>query len=263
VTTPLNDTATVRELFFDGSPGEPVDTLKQLMREHDTNVGLFPPSLIEAARHEIADTATGFMSVNLADVAAAGWKKYDALKKAARSTRDDRDATELVSLTTHKITSSQHPSIDLSLDGKRLATVEVALEVALTIVGLIAVVKQGRLTEIQAGSCTASGSLAIQGVEMIKRQRKFDLPGAFRLGRGVPLLDTTSTDEEVEPVVLRNAEVPTTPGAWHADPTGRYDSRWWDGTRWTQHVATNGHKMSDPLISELNSHPVANTGSHH
>lgn len=263
MTTPLNDTATVRELFFDGGSGEPVDSLTQLMREHDTNVGLFPPSLIETARHELANATTGFMSVNLADVAAAGWKKYDALKKAARSTRDDRDATELVSLTTHKITSSHHPSIDLSLDGKRLATVEIELEVALTIVGMIAVVKQARLMEIQAGSCTASGSLAIQGVEMIKRQRKFDLRGAFRLGNGVPLLDTTPTDEEVEPVVLRNAEVPTTPGAWHPDPTGRYESRWWDGSRWTQHVATNGRKMSDPLVSELNSHPMTNTGTHH
>jgi Protein of unknown function (DUF2510) len=255
VTTPLNDTATVRELFFDGGPGEPVDTLTQLMREHDTNVGLFPPSLIDVARHELANATTGFMSVNLADVAAAGWKKYDALKKAARSTRDDRDATELVSLTTHKIASSQHPSIDLYLDGKRLAAIEIELDVALTIVGVIAVVKQGRLTEIQAGSCTASGSLAIQGIEMIKRQRKFDLRGAFRLGHGVPLLDSAPSDDDVEPVVLRNAEAPTTPGAWHSDPTGRYESRWWDGSRWTKHVATDGRTMSDPLASEPDSTP--------
>jgi Protein of unknown function (DUF2510) len=263
VTTPFNDTATVRELFFDGGPGEPVDNLTQLMREHDTNVGLFPPGLIDAARHELAKVTTGFMSANLADVAATGWKKYAALKKAARSTRDDRDATELVSLTTHKITSSQRPSIDLSLDGKRLATVEIALEVALTIDGAIAVVKHARLMEIQAGNCTASGSLSIQGIEMIKKQRKFDLRGAFRLGQGVPLLDTSPTDEEVEPVVLRNSDVPTTPGAWHPDPTGRYESRWWDGSRWTQHVATNGRKMSDPLVSELNSHPVTNTDLRH
>jgi len=259
VTTPLNDTATVRELFFDGGPGEPVDILTQLMREHDTNIGLFPPGLVDGARHELAKATTGFMSANLADVAAAGWKKYAALKKAARSTRDDRDATELVSLTTHKITSSHHPSIDMSLDGKRLATVEIALEATLTIVGAIAVVQHARLMEIQAGNCTASGALSIQGIEMIKRQRKFDLRGAFRLGQGVPLLDTSATDEEVEPVVLRKAEVPTTPGAWHSDPTGRYESRWWDGTRWTQHVATNGRKMSDPLVSEPDSHPLTTT----
>jgi hypothetical protein len=257
VTTPLNDTATVWDLFFDGGPGQPVDALTQLMRERGTNVGLFPPGLIDVARHELADTTSGFMSVNLADVAAAGWKKYDALKKAARSTRDDRDAKELVSLTTHKIASSHHPSVDLYLDGRQLATVEIELEVALTIAGVIAVVKQGRLTEIQSGTCTASGSLAVQGIDMVKRQRKFDLYGAFRLGgHGVSLLEPAPSNDSVEHVVVRKAEAPTTPGAWHPDPTRRYESRWWDGSRWTQHVATKGRTMSDPLVSLPDSDPA-------
>ena len=256
MTTPLNDTATVRDLFFDGGPGQPVDALTQLMRERGTNVGPFPPGLIDVARHELADTTSGFMSVNLADVAAAGWKKYDALKDAARRTRDDRDAKELVSLTTHKIASSHHPSVDLYLDGRQLATVEIELEVALTIAGVIAVVKQGRLTEIQSGTCTASGSLAVQGIDMVKRQRKFDLYGAFRLGHGVPLLEPASSNDHVAPVVVRKAEAPTTPGAWYADPTRRYESRWWDGSRWTQHVATKGRTMSDPLVSEPDSEPA-------
>ena len=256
MTTPLNDTATVRDLLFDGGPGQPADALTQILRERGTNVGLCPPGLIDVARHELADTTSEFMSVTLADVAAAGWKKYDALKKAARSTRDDRDAKELVSLTTHKISSSHHPSVDLYLDSRRLVTVEIELEVALTIAGVIAVVEQGRLTEIQSGSCTASGSLAVQGIEMIKRQRKFDLYGAFRLGHGVPLLEPAPSNDPVEPVVVHKAEAPTTPGAWHPDPTRRYEKRWWDGSRWTQHVATKGRTTSDPLVSTPDSDPV-------
>jgi Protein of unknown function (DUF2510) len=257
VTTPLNDTATVRDLFFDGGPGQPVDALTQLMRERATNVGLFPPGLIDVARHELADATSGFMSVNLADVAAAGWKKYDALKDAARRTRDDRDAKELVSLTTHKIASSHCPSVDLYLDGRKLATVEIELEVVLTIAGVVAVVKGGRLTEIQSGTCTAGGSLAVQGIDMVKRQRKFDLYGAFRLGgHGVPLLEPAPSNDSVEPVVVRKAEASTTPGGWHSDPTRRYESRWWDGSRWTQHVATKGRTMSDPLVSEPDSDPA-------
>jgi uncharacterized membrane protein YhaH (DUF805 family) len=33
---------------------------------------------------------------------------------------------------------------------------------------------------------------------------------------------------------------PPVPGSWHPDPSGRHHFRWWDGTRWTTHVATNG-----------------------
>ncbi len=256
MTTSLNENATVQDLFFDGVPGRPVDALTQLMRERGTIVGVFPPGLTDVARRELADATTGVMSVNLADVAAAGWKKYEALKKAARRTRDDPDAKELVSLTTHRIASSHHPTIDLYLDGKSIATVEIELEVALTIVGVIAVVKQGRLAEIQSGSCTACGSLAVQGIEMIKRQRKFDLYGAFRLGDGVSLLEPAPSDASVEPVVIRKAEAPTRPQDWYSDPTRRYESRWWDGSRWTQHVATKGRTMSDPLVSEHDSGPL-------
>jgi hypothetical protein len=250
VTTPLHDTATVRDVFFDGDSDQPVDALTQLMRDRGTNVGVFPPGLIDVARHELADATTEFMSMNLADVAAAGWKKYDALKKAARRTRDDPDAKELVSLTTHKIASSHHPSVDLFLDGKRIATVDIELEVALTVAGMIAVVKQGKLTDIQSGSCTASGSLAVQGIDMIKRQRRFDLYGAVRLGHGVPLLEPTPGDAQAEPVVVRKAEGPTTARGWYPDPTRRYDSRWWDGSRWTDHVVAQGRTMNDPLVAE-------------
>jgi hypothetical protein len=37
------------------------------------------------------------------------------------------------------------------------------------------------------------------------------------------------------------------PPAWHPDPTGRHDHRWWDGTRWTEHVADAGVASVDPL----------------
>jgi Protein of unknown function (DUF2510) len=251
--TPLNDTATVRDLFFDGAPGQPVDAMTQLLREHGTSVGPFPPVLVDAARRELADATTGFMSANLADVAAAGWKKYDALKTAARNTRDNPGSRELHSLITHKIASLHRPSVDLYLDGRLIATVEIQLEVALTIAGVIAVVTGGRLTEIQSGSCTASGSLAVQGVNMITRQRKFDLYGAVRLGGGVSLLEQAPSDDHVEPVVIRPAETPNKAGAWYSDPTRRYESRWWDGSRWTQHVSTKGRTMTDPVVHEPDS----------
>jgi len=39
----------------------------------------------------------------------------------------------------------------------------------------------------------------------------------------------------------------SSPAAWHADPTGRHDHRYWDGERWTEHVADAGVASTDPL----------------
>jgi hypothetical protein len=39
------------------------------------------------------------------------------------------------------------------------------------------------------------------------------------------------------------------PAAWHPDPTGRHEHRYWDGTAWTEHVADAGQVGRDPLAS--------------
>ena len=40
----------------------------------------------------------------------------------------------------------------------------------------------------------------------------------------------------------------STPAAgWHPDPFGRAALRWWDGTRWSEHVSTAGRTAIDPV----------------
>lgn len=35
--------------------------------------------------------------------------------------------------------------------------------------------------------------------------------------------------------------------AWRADPTGRAQFRYWDGSGWTEQVSTNGERGYDPI----------------
>ena len=37
------------------------------------------------------------------------------------------------------------------------------------------------------------------------------------------------------------------PAAWHPDPTGRHEHRYWDGTEWTDHISNGGVAGTDPL----------------
>jgi hypothetical protein len=51
-----------------------------------------------------------------------------------------------------------------------------------------------------------------------------------------------------EPVAAQPvAQAAQQPAAWHPDPTGRHQLRYWDGSIWTPHVADNGVSASDPL----------------
>lgn len=70
--------------------------------------------------------------------------------------------------------------------------------------------------------------------------------------------------EELQPAVtVANASVPSAPTAapssaatgatpavpadWHKDPSGRFELRYWNGTAWTEHVATGGKQSIDPV----------------
>ena len=38
-------------------------------------------------------------------------------------------------------------------------------------------------------------------------------------------------------------------GGWYQDPTGRHEKRYWDGSRWSDHVADGSEAATDPIRS--------------
>jgi hypothetical protein len=40
---------------------------------------------------------------------------------------------------------------------------------------------------------------------------------------------------------------PGPPPGWYADPLGNHETRYWDGMKWTEHVADGGVGKVDPL----------------
>ena len=64
---------------------------------------------------------------------------------------------------------------------------------------------------------------------------------------------TAGTGRRGSAVTAVDEPAPAAPGrsaaAWYADPSGRHQHRYWDGTRWTPHVADDGETSVDPLDS--------------
>jgi len=47
------------------------------------------------------------------------------------------------------------------------------------------------------------------------------------------------------PVATQSA-VPNVPADWYKDPAGRYEFRYWDGSKWTENVSRAGVMYKDP-----------------
>jgi Protein of unknown function (DUF2510) len=45
---------------------------------------------------------------------------------------------------------------------------------------------------------------------------------------------------------------------WHADPTGRFQCRYWDGATWTDQASSDGEVTSDPLFAP----PISTSAAH-
>jgi Domain of unknown function (DUF4328)/Protein of unknown function (DUF2510) len=71
---------------------------------------------------------------------------------------------------------------------------------------------------------------------------------ALAAGLAIVVVRTiTRRQEDAHDDDRRPIGVPAGP-AWYADPTSRYDHRYWDGTTWTAHVARAGEMWTDPLF---------------
>jgi hypothetical protein len=187
----LNETATARDLLLGGQSAGASDALAGSLREQGTlnAVVAHCPGALSLAEREVArEAADKLLSLDLFDLLIDGWKKYDALIDAARRTRDKPGTKENVELATHQIKSSQPSTVQVFINGKSAGTLKVELSVAFKVVALRGVISDARLTTIETGTCTVTGAIAVDSNELVKRQCRFDLPGAIHLRRGVPLL---------------------------------------------------------------------------
>lgn len=48
-----------------------------------------------------------------------------------------------------------------------------------------------------------------------------------------------------QPVATPTANAPAN---WYPDPSGRYELRYWNGEKWTEHVSTGGQQSTDPPV---------------
>jgi Protein of unknown function (DUF2510) len=61
---------------------------------------------------------------------------------------------------------------------------------------------------------------------------------------------SVTTPAAVSPAAAATpAAAPAVPAGWYADPAGRFELRYWDGSTWTEHVSRAGQQFTDPPVA--------------
>lgn len=58
--------------------------------------------------------------------------------------------------------------------------------------------------------------------------------------------NTASSGSPTDTVSSVSSPTPSVPADWYKDPSGRYEYRYWDGQKWTEHVSRAGTVHKDP-----------------
>jgi hypothetical protein len=158
----------------------------------DQNLGRalahLPEMTRKAAVQEAATTAAALLKVDLIDVLARGWREHQDIVAAARRTLAAPLSTELVSMATHEVTLEQRPSVSVLVDGQKVATLELGLSIVFDVNALLLGISGGRLIAVHSGRCEITGTLAVQGTDLLVKRAHLELPGVVSLRRGIRLL---------------------------------------------------------------------------
>ena len=190
---PFPEPLTARAFLFGGEQ-DAVTELSKALRSGDVGALVSRPlaglgqGLQNAAVREVSSMSAGLLDIDLVYVLVAGWCKYAALAEAARRTAAAPGTEELVNVATHRVSAAHDPYIELLVDGVKVATVHVGLELRFDIKALVAGVKEGKLAAVHLGTCEIAASLSLQGVSVASRTTEVELPAVIRLGKGIPLL---------------------------------------------------------------------------
>ncbi len=85
---------------------------------------------------------------------------------------------------------------------------------------------------------TARGRLAAANAELDHLRPEYARLHQWIAGSGASTASPAAPTE--------GPDGPTAPPQWSADPSGRHQLRYWDGTSWSHHVADGGLTGTDP-----------------
>jgi hypothetical protein len=148
-------------------------------------------SVWHASYKELANVVLRLLNLDIGMVMVEGWTKVGDLREAGRHTlgTGERAVVELAGKT---LTLTQHPRVQVVLYDSVIKELIFDVRVDVEVVELAGVVANGRLVQLTSGTCTATVSLGLVGVEVARARQDFNPGYVVPLGNGINLVNGQS-----------------------------------------------------------------------
>ena len=138
--------------------------------------GLPLGTLVEGISKAVQDA----LDIPVTDVVIGAWQRARDLRAALETTRESAEATALVPLLSHAITSEHRPYVDIVVEGVPLARLVFPVTVEFRLEGVVVRVRQGQIADILAGSIKVKGTLKFGDFVLFERAlAPISIPGVL------------------------------------------------------------------------------------
>lgn len=127
------------------------------------------------------------LDLEIGDLLVSGWRKQREIAQY-RNKENPPGGSHTVPLLEHTLVSKHSPTIQPVINEVPLAKLKFDITLKLKIKGAILVIRDGKIMQVLAGSCSGSGSIEYAGFTLLeKKTDSLDLPGSLTFKEGVPI----------------------------------------------------------------------------
>lgn len=181
-------------LFQDATGVDTAEALANRLGQRDvtrsalSRVPRLGGTALRAVNREVASVVDALLGLDLGTALVSGWRAYSDLTSAAERTLALPGSEEVVVLASHRVVWPYRPHIDLLVDGKKVATIDVELRVVFDLHGVVAVVRLGEIVALRCGDCAIDAVLTVEGKPVAQQHGRIDLALVVPVDPAIPLL---------------------------------------------------------------------------
>lgn len=150
--------------------------------------GKVPVPFWSSARRTIDQALHQLLSLPLSQIIAGGWNQYRTLIQYRDRKKHPAEEVALVPLGEHTISSTHQPQIEIYLNDQRIGSLDFQITLALDLEAAILKIQDGKIWEVEVGSCRGGGTLKFGPAVLFERKTgKVRLPSVISFPRGVSI----------------------------------------------------------------------------
>lgn len=150
--------------------------------------GKVPGPFWSSARRTIDQALHGLLSLPVQDILGGAWSQYRSLLEYRDRKKHPPEEVALHPLLEHAIESSHKLEIEIVLNDYQMGTLDFEVKLAFEIETAILKIQDGKIMEVELGSCMGSGALMFGSAELFKRETsKLELPKVISFPNGVTI----------------------------------------------------------------------------